>query len=54
LGGGFFKIVHEKFRAKGGDADRDNRHGVTTLSDIFYSNPDLKAFPIKDTVFIFN
>jgi DNA-directed RNA polymerase III subunit RPC1 len=47
LTGGFFKIVHEKFRAKNNQDDNDIHQNVQ--STVFKQNQDLKSLGIKDT-----
>lgn len=46
--GGFFKIVHEKFRAKNGQDDADLHS--TMMDAVFRNNQELKSLGIKDTV----
>ena len=48
LTGGFFKIVHEKFRAKNGQDDSDLHN--TVLDEVYKNNQELRSMGIKDTV----
>lgn len=48
LTGGFFKIVHEKFRAKNGQDDSDLHN--TVLDAVYKNNQELRSMGIKDTV----